>query len=177
MKSQEDYDLQLIRPGADNIVSVLYAGKTKKGFGKRINSHLIVIEWNHHSQLPLLVTPIVCNLHFIIDFMINCLFFFYFSSPIILCLAPNNPKKRNQDSFIMQHDVKTSSLVIACFDGHGQFGHDVSRFCKIFMERELVSHHLFLSDLHQAILDVTAQLGEYVCSAQIDIMRKKEKFS
>ena len=59
----------------------------------------------------------------------------------------------------MQHDVKTSSLVIACFDGHGQFGHDVSRFCKIFMERELVAHHLFLSDLHQAILDVTAQLG------------------
>ena len=74
----------------------------------------------------------------------------------------------------MQHDVKTSSLVIACFDGHGQFGHDVSRFCKIFMERELVSHHLFLSDLHQAILDVTAQLG--TC-AQIDSMRKKEKIS
>ena len=36
MKSQEDYDLHLIRPGADNIVSVLYAGKTKKGFGKQI---------------------------------------------------------------------------------------------------------------------------------------------
>ena len=86
----------------------------------------------------------------------SLLFFFY--------LAPNNPKKKNQDSFIMQHDVRTSSLVIACFDGHGQFGHDVSRFCKIYMERELVSHHLFLSDLHQAILDVTAQLGELRCT-------------
>ena len=34
-KSQEDNDLHFIRPsnGADNIVSVLYAGRTKKGFG------------------------------------------------------------------------------------------------------------------------------------------------
>ena len=61
----------------------------------------------------------------------------------------------------MQNDIATSSLVIACFDGHGQFGHDVSKFCKVFMETTLVSHPLFLKDLHRAILDVTAQLGMY----------------
>ena len=61
----------------------------------------------------------------------------------------------------MQNDVATSSLVIACFDGHGQFGHDVSKFCKVFMETTLVSHPLFLKDLYMAILDVTAQLGTY----------------
>ena len=62
----------------------------------------------------------------------------------------------------MQNDIATSSLVIACFDGHGQFGHDVSKFCKVFMETTLVSHPLFLKDLHRAILDVTAQLGMLV---------------
>jgi serine/threonine protein phosphatase PrpC len=59
----------------------------------------------------------------------------------------------------MQNDVATSSLVIACFDGHGQFGHDVSKFCKNFMEKALVAHPLFLKDLHTAILEVTATLG------------------
>lgn len=64
----------------------------------------------------------------------------------------------------MKNDVRTSSLVIACFDGHGQFGHDVSKFCKVFMETTLVSHPLFLKDLHRAILDVTAQLGTRMCT-------------
>jgi serine/threonine protein phosphatase PrpC len=79
-------------------------------------------------------------------------------------IAPNNPTKRNQDSFIMKNDVATSSLVIACFDGHGQFGHDVSKFCKVFMETTLVLHPLFLKDLHRAILDVTARLGTRMCT-------------
>ena len=60
----------------------------------------------------------------------------------------------------MQHDHNTESLVIACFDGHGQFGHDVSRFCKRYVERELVAHPLILTDIHRAILDVTLALGE-----------------
>ena len=59
----------------------------------------------------------------------------------------------------MQNDIATSSLVIACFDGHGQFGHDVSKYCKKYMESNLVVHPLFLKDLHVAILDVTASLG------------------
>ena len=51
-------------------------------------------------------------------------------------------------------------MIIACFDGHGDYGHDVSRFCKSFIETELVSHPLFSSNLNSAILDVTSALGK-----------------
>ena len=69
----------------------------------------------------------------------------------------------------MQHDARTSSLVIACFDGHGQFGHDVSKFCKTYLESELVTHPLFLKDLHRAILEVTASLEkEMMTAAHVD---------
>ena len=60
----------------------------------------------------------------------------------------------------MKHDPRSSSLIIACFDGHGDYGHDVSRFCKSYIEKELVAHPLFLSNLKGAILDVTHALGK-----------------
>ena len=63
----------------------------------------------------------------------------------------------------MKHDLKSSALVIACFDGHGQYGHDVSRFCKNYLEAELVSHPLFLSNLSMAITEVIYALGEGMC--------------
>lgn len=87
------------------------------------------------------------------------IFLHRYQSSLLSRAAPSNPTKKNQDSFLMQNDVATSSLVIACFDGHGQFGHDVSKFCKKFMEKAMVAHPLFLTDLHTAILEVTATLG------------------
>lgn len=54
----------------------------------------------------------------------------------------------------------SSSLVIACFDGHGQYGHLISRFCKSYMESELPLHKSFETNLSAAIIDVTQALGK-----------------
>ena len=87
----------------------------------------------------------------------------FFIIYLFIFLAPSNARKPNQDSFLMKHDLKSSALVIACFDGHGQYGHDVSRFCKNYLEAELVSHPLFLSNLSMAITEVIYALGEGMC--------------
>jgi hypothetical protein len=228
--THEDFGPEAIgQTGEDSIVGVLYAGKTKKGFGEWADERSSMLvnclceqEWcvvrgvfelscassllalarstmdcvakcGHRSQgvigyvscdfiysaFTLLYTS--PSIGHIPSFFVPCSYFSSSSLFLVLPLplspssttptfsalcyvsqctvAPNNPTKRNQDSFIMKNDVATSSLVIACFDGHGQFGHDVSKFCKIFMETTLVSHPLFLKDLHRAILDVTAKLG------------------
>lgn len=73
--------------------------------------------------------------------------------------GPNNIRKPNQDSFLMKHCLGSSALVIACFDGHGEFGQDVSSFCKHFIEMELPAHPSFMTNLRLAILDVTNKLG------------------
>ena len=90
---------------------------------------------------------------FFLLFLNDCLSYYY-------SVAPRNPNKPNQDAFLMKHDPRSSSLIIACFDGHGDYGHDVSRFCKSYIEKELVAHPLFLSNLKGAILDVTHALGK-----------------
>lgn len=100
---------------ADSVVSVLFAGKTKKGYN------------------------------------------------------PNSPKKSNQDAFFMKHDPNTSSLIIGCFDGHGQYGHDVSRFCKLYMERFLCTHPSFHCDVEAAVIETTAALeSEMLAAPHID---------
>ena len=50
-----------------------------------------------------------------------------------------------------QYDVQTASLIVACFDGHGQFGHDVSAYCKKYFASKLPTHPTFASDLHRSI--------------------------
>ena len=79
---------------------------------------------------------------------------------IISFIAPQNPSKPNQDALLMTHDKKSSALIIACFDGHGDYGHDISSFCKGFMQKELPVHPAFISDISTAITDVTYALGE-----------------
>lgn len=93
--------------------------------------------------------------------LLTLLFFLYsicfFSIPSYP--APNNPHKPNQDSLLMKHCEHSSSLIIACFDGHGEFGHDVSWFCKRYIETELPMHPTFMTDLTRAINAVTHTLG------------------
>ena len=63
----------------------------------------------------------------------------------------------------------TSSLIIAVFDGHGQFGHDVSKFCKVYFESRLVTHPYFSSDVRKAIIETTASLErDMLASPKID---------
>ena len=53
--------------------------------------------------------------------------------------------------FCSQYDVQTASLIVACFDGHGQFGHDVSAYCKQYFASKLPLHPTFVTDLHRSI--------------------------
>jgi hypothetical protein len=94
--------------------------------------------------------------------LLTLLFFLYSSCfySVSSCSAPNNPHKPNQDSLLMKHCEHSSSLIIACFDGHGEFGHDVSWFCKRYIETELPMHPTFTTDLSRAINSVTHALGE-----------------
>jgi serine/threonine protein phosphatase PrpC len=46
--------------------------------------------------------------------------------------APYNPRKRNQDSMVMEEHKPTGSLLFAVFDGHGEAGDLVSHY---FAER------------------------------------------
>ena len=118
---------------------------------------------------------LILLLLFIYYYSLLCFFFSvlpYPDQPLLLflysfCLfsvssypAPNNPHKPNQDSLLMKHCEHSSSLIIACFDGHGEFGHDVSWFCKRYIETELPMHPTFMTDLSRAIKAVTHALGE-----------------
>ena len=81
----------------------------------------------------------------------------------------SNPKKPNQDSFLMQYDSCTSTLIVACFDGHGQFGHDVSAYCKNYFESKLASHAYFANNLHRAIYEtIDALEREMLAAPEID---------
>ena len=76
-----------------------------------------------------------------------------------------NQPKPNQDAYFMRHDPATSSLVVACFDGHGQFGHDVSRFCKAYMQTHLCAHPAFAADVRTAVMETTACLERDMLAA------------
>ncbi|OQS00083.1 phosphatase 2C [Thraustotheca clavata] len=57
--------------------------------------------------------------------------------------APYNPRKKNQDSMIMQFDSTTKSLLLGVFDGHGEAGDGVSQFFKSQFPTELFKHPSF----------------------------------
>ena len=73
-------------------------------------------------------------------------------------ISPNQPSKPNQDSFLMQHHQKTQSMIVAVFDGHGQFGHHVSVYCKEYIASKLPQHSAFATDLKIAINDVILEV-------------------
>ena len=75
-------------------------------------------------------------------------------------VTPTNPSKPNQDAFFMKHDPNTSSLIIACFDGHGQYGHDVSRYCKKYLEKYLCLHPTFSCDVKRAVMETIVHLDK-----------------
>ena len=70
--------------------------------------------------------------------------------------APYNPKKKNQDSLLMAEDAPSRSLLLACFDGHGEFGHKISQEFKRELGPRLFGHPKFTSSLREAIAEVVA---------------------
>lgn len=59
--------------------------------------------------------------------------------------APYNPRKKNQDSMIIKHDVDTRSLLLCVFDGHGEAGDGVSGSIRDRYPGELFKHPQFTS--------------------------------
>ena len=83
--------------------------------------------------------------------------------------APYNPKKKNQDSLLMAEDASSRSLLLACFDGHGEFGHKISQEFKRELGPRLFGHPKFTSSLKEAIAEVVAGIEyELLQNATID---------
>lgn len=70
----------------------------------------------------------------------------------------NNASKPNQDAYVIEHCLKTESLILICMDGHGSKGHFASQFCKFFLKTHLKSHPEFATDLKKAITEVLHSL-------------------
>lgn len=76
--------------------------------------------------------------------------------------APYNPKKKNQDSLVMDEDPKTRSLFLCVMDGHGEEGDKVSISIKNKLTGYLFNHELFATDVKGALKDVIAR-----CEAEL----------
>ncbi len=65
--------------------------------------------------------------------------------------APYNPRKRNQDSIMMEEHKSTGTLIYGVFDGHGEAGDLVSHyFADRFPSRVIANPH-FASDTGAAM--------------------------
>ena len=73
-------------------------------------------------------------------------------------ISSHDLMKPNQDSFFVQHCLKTNSLILACMDGHGSKGHFVSSFCNFYLKAQLHKHPDFDKDIKLAIKQVVAEL-------------------
>ena len=71
--------------------------------------------------------------------------------------------KTNQDALVMLEDPSTTSLVIACFDGHGTHGHIISKYFKIGIETRLLGHHLWQCDPGSAVTELLKDLEQEIC--------------
>lgn len=82
-----------------------------------------------------------------------------------VALDPATPSKPNQDRILVFEDAVTSSLVLACLDGHGLHGHSVAQYFKTMIAKNLCKHPLFASDPQRAIAQVLVQI-EYELYAE-----------
>lgn len=72
--------------------------------------------------------------------------------------APYNPRKKNQDSMIMEEHAETGSLLLCVFDGHGEAGDAVSQYFRNQMPPTLFAHPAFATDIKTAITEAVAFL-------------------
>ena len=63
------------------------------------------------------------------------------------------PTKENQDAVMVLFDTITDTLVVACLDGHGEFGDKVAQFIRNKIQLLLVCHPCFASDIKTAVLE------------------------
>ena len=84
--------------------------------------------------------------------------------------APYNPRKRNQDSMVMEEHKPTGTLVFAVFDGHGEAGDLVSHYFADRVPPRLFAHPKWGSDTGASLVDELDRLekillaGRFGCS-------------
>nr|CCA21994.1 protein phosphatase 2C putative [Albugo laibachii Nc14] len=59
--------------------------------------------------------------------------------------APYNPRKKNQDTMVLQFDSDSKTLLFCVFDGHGEVGEFVSQALRDKFPAELCKHSKYLS--------------------------------
>eukprot|EP01041_Mallomonas_annulata_P011254 gene11254-23547_t len=68
--------------------------------------------------------------------------------------SSTNKTRKNQDALIMAEIEDTQSLILACMDGHGQYGDAVSQAIKTNFEDKLHVHSKFSTDIKSAISEI-----------------------
>mmetsp|Transcript_22661 Transcript_22661/g.72913 ORF Transcript_22661/g.72913 Transcript_22661/m.72913 type:complete len:371 (+) Transcript_22661:113-1225(+) len=72
--------------------------------------------------------------------------------------APYNPRKKNQDSIVMQEHEETGALLLAALDGHGEAGDLVSQFFRDRLTKYIFSSRDFPSDPCRAMATALATI-------------------
>jgi serine/threonine protein phosphatase PrpC len=80
--------------------------------------------------------------------------------------APYNGKKENQDVCFMHQDPATNSMLLATFDGHGQYGHLVSRYFQRHLCESVVQHPSWVDDPAKAMRDCMLAREQELCQGR-----------
>ena len=80
--------------------------------------------------------------------------------------APYNGKKENQDVCFMHQDPATNSMLLATFDGHGQYGHLVSRYFQRHLCDSVVKHPSWVDDPATAMRDCMLAREQELCQGR-----------
>ncbi len=80
--------------------------------------------------------------------------------------APYNPRKRNQDSLVMEEHKESGSLLLGVFDGHGESGDLVSRFFTDRLPRALFANPKFMREPSEALCEEVDRLEQVLLSGE-----------
>lgn len=76
--------------------------------------------------------------------------------------APYNPRKRNQDSLMMEFDSATNSVLFGVLDGHGEAGDLVSQYFTNRLPKRLFAHSKWKSDPLKAMASELEKLEKEI---------------
>lgn len=76
--------------------------------------------------------------------------------------APYNPRKKNQDAFIMVDDVSTNTLILCVLDGHGEHGDVVANEFRDRLSAEMTRHPNWTSNIKTAAAESIAKIEQEV---------------
>ncbi len=80
--------------------------------------------------------------------------------------APYNPRKRNQDSILMEEHKATGTLIFGVFDGHGEAGDLVSHYFTERIPSRLAANPRFASDTGAAMAEDLDRLEKQLLAGE-----------